>query len=77
MDKLILWGLYGILGLVVWSLGFTWTMWQFWAVVVMVIIIGDRERTIGRLETSTVMIIALQSMGVDVDRLVKVMSSDT
>jgi hypothetical protein len=77
MDKLLLAVLYLTFGLVIWASGVHWDTWQYWALIGLMVIIGHQERLQGRLETSTIMIIALKEMGVDVDRLVKVMTSDS
>jgi len=68
--------LYLTLGLLCTSLGLTISSWQFWAVLVLVWAIGEHNRQIGREETSTVMIVALKNMGVDVDQLIKVMTRE-
>ena len=76
MDKLLLGALYLTFGLVVWSLGVHWDTWQYWALMVLLVIIGHQERSAGRFETSTVMLIMLKDMGVDVDQLIKVMTRE-
>ena len=68
--------LYVTLGLVCAVSGLTVSMWQFWAILVLVWAIGQHYRQVGREETSTVMIIALKNMGVDVDQLIKAMTSE-
>ncbi len=68
--------LYLTLGLVCSSLGLTVYQWQLWALIALVWSVGEHNRQIGREETSTVMIIALKNMGVDVDRLLKVMTDE-
>ena len=68
--------LYLTLGLLANSLGLTIANWQFWALLAITWAVGEHNRQIGREETSTVMIIALKNMGVDVDRLLKVMTDE-
>lgn len=68
--------LYLTLGLVLNSLGLTIANWPFWAILALVWGIEQRSRQQGREETSTVMIIALKNMGVDVDQLVKNMTNE-
>jgi hypothetical protein len=47
-----------------------------WALFALVWAVGQHYRQVGREETSTVMIIALKNMGVDVDQLIKAMNSE-
>jgi hypothetical protein len=68
--------LYLTWALVVSSLGLTVYQWQTWALFALVWAVGQHERQQGREETSTVMIIALKNMGVDVDQLIKAMTSE-
>ena len=68
--------LYLTLGLLISSLGLSIANWQFWALLALVWGIEQRSNQQGREETSTVMIIALKEMGVDVDQLVKKMANE-
>jgi len=68
--------LYLTLGLLANSLGLTIANWQFWALLAITWAIEQRSRQQGREETSTVMIIALKNMGVDVDQLIKKMTNE-
>lgn len=75
MDKILNIILYLTVGLVLSTLNLGWG-WQWWSLVALLVIIAQRERQQGREETSTVMIIALKNMGVDVDQLIKAMTSE-
>lgn len=68
--------LYLTLGLLCSSLGLGIANWQMWALFALVWAVGQHYRQVGREETSTVMIIALKNMGVDVDQLIKAMNSE-
>jgi len=68
--------LYLTLGLLANSLGLGWANWQFWALLALVWAIEQHSKQQGREETSTVMIVALKEMGVDVDQLVKKMTNE-
>ena len=75
MDKILNIILYLTFGLVLSTLNLGWG-WQWWSLVALLVIIAQREREQGRLETSTVMLIVLKDMGVDVDQLIKAMNSE-
>lgn len=68
--------LYLTLGLLANSLGLGITNWQFWAMLALAWGIEQHSKQQGREETSTVMIIALKDMGVDVDQLIKKMTNE-
>ena len=68
--------LYITLGLLCTSSGLVVTGWQFWAFITLFWAMMHWSKEQGRVETSTVMIIALKEMGVDIDRLVKAMNSE-
>ena len=75
MDKILNIILYLTFGLVLSTLNLGWG-WQWWSLVVLLVVIAQREREAGRLETSTVMLIMLKDMGVDTDKLVKKLVSN-
>jgi hypothetical protein len=58
------------------SLGLGWANWQSWGLLALVWGIEQRSRQQGREEISSVMIIALKEIGVDVDQLVKKMANE-
>ena len=69
MDKILNVALYLTYGLVLSTLNLGWG-WQYWSLLGLLVIIAHQERTAGRVETSTVMLIVLKDMGIDTEQLV-------